>query len=72
MANKKPKTERKVIKEKRLLKLVGMLMVRYMSKYFRKMDTNTFKKYAKEVHITFLAAFACHIFSCFIANLHCC
>ena len=36
-------------KEKRLLKLVGAVVVKYMSKYQDQMDHDTFKKHAKEV-----------------------
>lgn len=50
-ASKKPqsKEEREANKEKRLLKLVGGVVVKCMSKYSSKMDTDMFKKYAKEV-----------------------
>ena len=45
------KEEREVNKEKKLLKLVGAVVVKCMSKYSRKMDNDVFKKYAKEVRM---------------------
>ncbi len=36
-------------REKRLLKLVGAVVVKTMSKYRTRMDVDTFKKHAKEV-----------------------
>ncbi|KAH0833915.1 hypothetical protein J3R83DRAFT_11100 [Lanmaoa asiatica] len=50
-APKKPqsKEEREANKEKRLLKLVGAVVVRCMSKYSGKMENDVFKKYAKEL-----------------------
>lgn len=51
VVKKKPKVEREVIKEERLLKLVGALVVRCLSKYSGKMDKDTFKKYAKKVRM---------------------
>ena len=47
-APKKPQS-REEIKEKRLLKLVGAVVVKCMSKYSGKMENDVFKKYAKEV-----------------------
>ncbi|KAF8549008.1 hypothetical protein OG21DRAFT_1500664 [Imleria badia] len=44
-----PKEDREANKEKRLLKLVGAVVVKCMSKYSGKMDTDVFKKYAKEL-----------------------
>ncbi|KAF8438434.1 hypothetical protein L210DRAFT_3761363 [Boletus edulis BED1] len=48
---KKPQSmeEREANKEKRLLKLVGAVVVKCMSKYSGKMDNEMFKKYAKEL-----------------------
>jgi len=43
------KEEKEANKEKRLLKLVGSVVVKYMSKYQKQMDTAQFKKHAKEV-----------------------
>ncbi|KAG6374133.1 hypothetical protein JVT61DRAFT_4779 [Boletus reticuloceps] len=50
-APKKPQSmeEREANKEKRLLKLVGAVVVKCMSKYSGKMDNEMFKKYAKEL-----------------------
>ncbi|KAG8215170.1 hypothetical protein J3R82DRAFT_8679, partial [Butyriboletus roseoflavus] len=50
-ATKKPqsKEEREANKEKRLLKLVGAVVVKCMSKYSGQMDNDVFKKYAKEL-----------------------
>lgn len=50
-APKKPqsKEEREANKEKRLLKLVGAVVVKCMSKYSGKIENDVFKKYAKEV-----------------------
>lgn len=52
------KEERDANKEKRLLKLVGAVVVRCMSKYSGKIDNDVFKKYAKEVRYFFLPSFA--------------
>ncbi|KAH8831290.1 histone-lysine N-methyltransferase [Flagelloscypha sp. PMI_526] len=41
--------EKEVLKEKRLLKLVGGVVVKCMSKYQKQMSTEQFKKYAKEL-----------------------
>lgn len=41
--------EKEANKEKRLLKLVGQVVVKCMSKYQRQFDTTQFKKHAKEV-----------------------
>jgi len=41
--------EREDNREKRLLKLVGAVVVKTMSKYRSRMDVDTFKKHAKEV-----------------------
>ena len=49
---KKPsisKEEKEANKEKRLLKLIGAVVVKCMSKYQNQMDSEQFKKYAKEV-----------------------
>lgn len=49
-------------REKRLLKLVGAVVVKTMSKYRARMDVDTFKKHAKEVRaspLTFLLTFPC-------------
>ena len=43
------KEEREANKEKRLLKLIGAVVVKCMSKYKDQMDHDQFKKYAKEV-----------------------
>ncbi|KAI9058826.1 hypothetical protein FKP32DRAFT_1597140 [Trametes sanguinea] len=43
------KEEREANKEKRLLKLIGAVVVRCMSKYKDQMDHDLFKKYAKEL-----------------------
>ena len=40
-------------REKRLLKLVGAVVVKTMSKYRTRMDVDTFKKHAKEVRSFF-------------------
>ncbi|KAF8999768.1 hypothetical protein BDQ17DRAFT_1360339 [Cyathus striatus] len=52
--NKPPKKtltseEKEANKEKRLLKLVGAVVVKCMSKYSKQMDHDSFKKYAKEL-----------------------
>lgn len=51
--SKKPLTEeeREAAKEKRLLKLVGAVVVKCMSKHSSAMDHDQFKKHAKEVLI---------------------
>ena len=41
--------EKEANKEKRLMKLIGAVVVKYMSKYKDQMDHEQFKKYAKEV-----------------------
>ncbi|OAX37722.1 hypothetical protein K503DRAFT_719344 [Rhizopogon vinicolor AM-OR11-026] len=41
--------EKEANKEKRLLKLVGAVVVKCMSKYSKKLDHDQFKKYAKEL-----------------------
>lgn len=41
--------EKEALKEKRLLKLVGAVVVKCMSKYAKSLDRDNFKKYAKEV-----------------------
>ncbi|KAG6836961.1 hypothetical protein H0H93_000353 [Arthromyces matolae] len=48
---KKPHTEeeKEAMKEKRLLKLVGAVVVKCMSKYSKVMDHDQFKKHAKEL-----------------------
>jgi histone-lysine N-methyltransferase SETD2 len=45
------KEEKEANKEKRLLKLVGSVVVKCMSKYQKQMDHEQFKKHAKEVCI---------------------
>lgn len=45
--------EREAAKEKQLLKLIGAVVVKCMSKYRDKMDHDQFKSYAKEVCILF-------------------
>ncbi|CAL1698157.1 unnamed protein product [Somion occarium] len=47
--NKEAREERRQLKEKRLLKLVGAIVVKSMSKYQKQMDHDTFKKHAKEL-----------------------
>lgn len=54
------KEEREANKEKRLLKLVGAVVVKCMSKYSGKMDNDMFKKYAKEVRV-FASLFLCSL-----------
>jgi hypothetical protein len=46
--------EKEANKEKRLLKLVGAVVVKCMSKYSKKLDHDQFKKYAKEVGVVLL------------------
>lgn len=46
--------DKEALKEKRLLKLVGAVVVKCMSKYSKSFDRDAFKKYAKEVSATFL------------------
>ncbi|KIY47634.1 hypothetical protein FISHEDRAFT_66005 [Fistulina hepatica ATCC 64428] len=41
--------QKEALKEKQLLKLVGAVVVKCMSKYSKAMDHDTFKKYAKEL-----------------------
>ncbi len=41
--------EKEALKEKRLLKLVGVVVVKCMSKYAKSLDRDNFKKYAREV-----------------------
>lgn len=43
------KEEKEALKEKKLKKLVGAIVVKTMSKYQKHMDHDQFKKYAKEV-----------------------
>jgi hypothetical protein len=43
--------EKEANKEKRLLKLVGAVVVKCMSKYSKQIDHDQFKKYAKEVGV---------------------
>ena len=45
--------QKEALKEKRLLKLIGAVVVKCMSKYGKSLDRDSFKKYAKEV---------CHLF----------
>jgi len=49
--------EKEANKEKRLLKLVGAVVVKCMSKYSKKFDHDQFKKYAKEVGLVLLVLF---------------
>jgi hypothetical protein len=62
-------------REKRLLKLVGAVVVKTMSKYRTRMDVDTFKKHAKEVRgipplplelfsLTWLGWFTAHTYHC--------
>jgi hypothetical protein len=61
-------------REKRLLKLVGAIVVKTMSKYRTRMDVDTFKKHAKEVggiptfswvvSLTWLGWFTAHTYHC--------
>ena len=44
------KEEKEALKEKKLKKMVGAVVVKTMSKYQKYMDHDQFKKYAKEVH----------------------
>lgn len=46
--------EREANKEKRLLKLVGAVVVKCMSKYSKQLNHDQFKKYAKEVSVILL------------------
>ncbi|THH13484.1 hypothetical protein EW146_g6736 [Bondarzewia mesenterica] len=46
---KKRRDEKEKNKEKRLLKLVGAVVVKFMSKYRAQMEVDTFKKHAKEL-----------------------
>jgi len=53
---KKPslsKEEKEALKEKKLKKMVGAIVVKTMSKYQKYMDHDQFKKYAKEVRSFF-------------------
>ena len=43
------KEEKEALKEKNLKKMVGVTVVKTMSKYQKHMDHDQFKKYAKEV-----------------------
>lgn len=51
-----PRPNREENREKRLLKLVGAVVVKTMSKYRSRMDVDTFKKHAKEVRTAPLSA----------------
>lgn len=53
MAGRKPLSaeEKEALKEKRMMKLVGPVVVKCMSSHAKSMDHDTFKKYAKEVRI---------------------
>lgn len=64
--------QKEALKEKRLLKLVGAVVVKCMSKYGKSLDRDSFKKYAKEVcHLIFFRPFILNLF-CFIADpSHC-
>lgn len=53
---KESREGKQLLKEKRLLKLVGAVVVKCMSKYQKRMDHDTFKKYAKEVSDRLLSA----------------
>lgn len=48
--------EKESLKEKRLLKLVGAVVVKVMSKYQNQMDHDSFKKHAKEVRSLLFSA----------------
>lgn len=50
---KEEKEAKEANKEKRLLKLVGSVVVKCMSKHQKQMDTAQFKKHAKEVRVYF-------------------
>ena len=58
------KEEKEANKEKRLLKLIGAVVVKCMSKYKDQMDHEQFKKYAKEVRgcLLWLALRWCSLF----------
>lgn len=45
--------EKEALKEKRLLKLIGAVVVKCMSKYAKSLDRENFKKYAREVCYVF-------------------
>ncbi|KAF7420904.1 histone methyltransferase set2 [Pleurotus ostreatus] len=51
MAGRKPLSaeEKEALKEKRMMKLVGPVVVKCMSSHAKSMDHDTFKKYAKEL-----------------------
>ena len=49
-ARKETVEEREARREKRLLKLVGAVVVKCMSKHQKRMDHDAFKKHAKEVY----------------------
>lgn len=51
VAKKETVEEREARREKRLLKLVGAVVVKCMSKYQKRMDNDAFKKHAKEVFV---------------------
>lgn len=46
---KQSKEEKEALKEKRLMKLVGAVVVKCLSKYQKQMDHDTFKEHAKHV-----------------------
>jgi hypothetical protein len=50
--------EEEAKKEKRMTKLVGDIVVKTMSKYKEQMDTDTFKRFAKEVGCQFVLQIA--------------
>ena len=52
-ANRKAMTpqDKEALKEKRLLKLIGAVVVKCMSKHSKSFDRDSFKKYAKEVRL---------------------
>ena len=53
------KSEREAKREKQLLKLVGVVVVGYLSQYRQQMDNEQFKKHAKEVHSFYLLEPSC-------------
>jgi [histone H3]-lysine36 N-trimethyltransferase len=51
------KEEKETNKEKRLLKLIGAVVVKCMSKYQKQLDHDLFKKHAKEVRFWAMFSF---------------
>lgn len=54
---KQSKEEKEALKEKRLMKLVGAVVVKSLSKYQNKMDHDAFKEHAKHVRYTLSQTF---------------